>query len=169
MMIKVLAASICVLLLQSCAFVTLSAPQFDTLRGLFPGDAEVDFSPFTWELQWGGEAQSVVAVTLRDQVVFTEPSGVTVTFDGWQVRRVTGLLGPEPINLAVDEAGQMSIDFAGRLVYEGRCSSWIRGAAGYSQVCEGLGVNSIDLGPQENITRLSFIIHPAYPALALRR
>lgn len=168
-MMKFLATSLCVFLLQSCTYVTVSAPQFEALRSLFPGEAEVDFSPFTWELRWGGEAQSVVAVTLPDQVVFTEPGGVTVTFDGWQVRRVTGLLGPEPVNLAVDGAGRMRIDIAGRQVYEGRCSSWIRSAAGYSQACEGLGVNSIELGPQENITRLSFIIHPAYPALSLRR
>lgn len=168
-MMKILATSLCVFLLQSCAYVTVSAPQLGALRDLFPQKGEVDFSPFTWELLWGGEAQSVVAVTVRDQVVFTEPGGVTVTFDGWQVRRVTGLLGPEPVNLNVDEMGRMRIDIAGRQVYEGRCSAWIRNAAGYSQACEGLGANFIGLGPQENITRLSFIIHPAYPALSLRR
>ncbi len=155
--------------LASCGYATFSSPQFDAVRGLFPKETGVDLEGLAWTLRWAGEAQPVLPVVVKDQFVFTHRSGVQVTFDGWQVTRVAGLLGREVLTLRLDDGGGLSIESGARQLFEGPCSPWQRGPAGYEQRCEGLGPNEIALDEAGNISRLSFTIHPEYGALVLER
>ena len=155
--------------LGGCGYATFSSPQFDAVRGLFPREVGVDLESLAWTLRWAGEAQPVLPVIVKDQFVFTHRSGVQVTFDGWQVTRVAGLLGREVLTLRLDDGGGLSIESGARQLFEGPCSPWQRGPAGYEQRCEGLGRNEIALDEAGNISRLSFTIHPEYGALVLER
>jgi hypothetical protein len=157
------------LALGGCTYVTIQASQLNAVRALFPGKAAVDFAPFTWRLRWAGEEQPVVPVAIQDQFVFTHESGVQVTFDGWNITRVAGLLGREPLTLRLDDARTLRIEQGLRSVYEGACSPWQQAGQGYLQVCEGLPPRRITLDEGGNIQALSFTIHPDYPALVLER
>ena len=155
--------------LAGCAYVTVQAPQLNAVRALFPGKAAVDFAPFTWRLRWAGEQQPVVPVAIQDQFVFTHESGVQVTFDGWNITRVAGLLGREPLTLRLDTGQTLRIEQGLRSIYEGACSPWQQEGQAYLQRCEGLPPRRITLDTDGNIQALSFTIHPDYPALVLER
>ena len=155
--------------LQGCAYITLQAPQFDAVRALFPSGPAVDFEPFTWRLLWAGSEQPVVPVAVKDQFVFTHESGVQVTFDGWNITRVAGLLGREALLLTFDEEGVLRITQGLQGIYEGPCGPWTTEPNGFSQHCESLQPRRITLDESGNIQALSFTIHPAYPALVLER
>lgn len=167
--LRPLALAALALALSGCAYVTLQAPQLNAVRALFPGKAAVDFAPFTWRLRWAGEEQPVVPVAIKGQFVFTHESGVQVTFDGWNITRVAGLLGREPITLRLDDAQTLRIEQGLRSVYEGACSPWQQERRGYLQRCEGLPPRRISLDEGGNIETLSFTIHPDYPGLVLER
>ena len=164
-----LALTALALALHGCAYVTVQAPQLNAVRALFPGKAKVEFAPFTWRLRWAGEQQPVVPVAIQDQFVFTHESGVQVTFDGWNITRVAGLLGREPLTLRLDDAQTLRIDQGLRSVYKGVCRPWQQERQGYLQRCEGLPPRRITLDGYGNIQALSFTIHPDYPALVLER
>ena len=155
--------------LAGCAYVTVQAPQLNAVRALFPANAAVDFEPFTWRLRWAGSEQPVVPVAVKGQFVFTHESGVQVTFDGWNITRVAGLLGREPLTLSIDEALVLQIRQGIQTVYTGSCEPWQDETPGFVQRCEGLEPRRITLDEAGNIQALSFIIHPAYPALLLER
>jgi hypothetical protein len=159
---------LCVLL-AGCGYATFSAPQLGALRALLPAEEGVDLKPYEWRLSWGGESQPVVAVTVPEAVVFTHRNGVAVTFDGWQVTRVEGLLGDLPLELLFDESGAVQLQLGARRIFQGQCSPWQPVSSGFAQECEGLGLNEIRLDEEGNITALSFIIHPDYNALVLQR
>ena len=155
--------------LPGCAYTTVSAPQLEAVRALFPKASPVDFEPLTWRLFWAGEAQPVVPVAVADQFVFTHKSGVEVTFNGWNVTRVAGLLGREVLTLAIGADDVLRIDAEGRQIYAGACAPWERRGLILSQRCEGLPASEIRLDEAGQILRLSFTIHPDYPALVLER
>lgn len=157
------------LALSGCAYVTVQAPQLEAVRALFPADPSVDFRPFTWRLRWAGLEQTVVPLAVKGQFVFTNQSGVQVTFDGWNITRVAGLLGREPITLSLDENSVLRIRQGLQIVYEGPCEPWQDDAPGFAQRCEGLEPRRITLNQAGNIQVLSFIIHPSYPPLVLER
>lgn len=157
------------LALPGCAYVTVQAPQLEAVRALFPAGPAVDFEPFTWRLRWAGSEQPVVPVAVKGQFVFTHESGVQVTFDGWNITRVAGLLGREPLTLSLDEGSVLRIRQGLQAVYTGSCEPWQKEAPGFVQRCEGLEPRRITLDEAGNIQALSFIIHPAYPALELER
>ena len=155
--------------LSSCGYATISSPQYDAVRGLFPKEEEVDLEALAWSLEWAGESQLVLPVVVDEAFVFTHRSGVTVSFDGWNITRVSGLLGQDVLTLRLSEAGMLRIASGAREVYAGACEPWARTPAGYGQRCEGLPSRKIALDGEGNITSLSFTIHPDYPALELRR
>lgn len=156
-------------LLTSCAYVTLQAPQLSAVRALFPSQATVDFAPFLWSLRWAGSEQPVIPVAVGEQVVFTHESGVQVSFDGWNVTRVAGLLGQEPITLSLDEQQMLRIAQGFATIYEGLCGGWVEEGSEYVQRCEGLAPRRITLDDSKTIQALSFVIHPDYPPLLLYR
>lgn len=157
-------------LLSACSHIAVEARQVSALRGLlFPSQSEVDLSPFTWRLHWAGAEESVVSVALNDHYVFTHKSGVQVSFDGWNITRVSGLVGTESVVLKLDQDKTLRIEQGPRRLYEGACSAWAREAPGFVQRCEGLAPRRITIDQAGNIRALSFMIHPAYPALLLER
>ena len=155
--------------LGGCAYTTFSAPQFESVRTLFPRQPAVDFEPLTWTLLWAGEAQPVVPVAVSGQFVFTHRSGVEVTFNGWNITRVAGLLGREVLTLSVGEDDVLRIASGSRQIFAAPCVPWAREASQWVQRCEGLPESTITLDEAGNIARLSFTIHPSYPALVLER
>lgn len=152
-----------------CAHVTVRAPQLDVVRALLPADPVVDFAPFTWRLRWAGSEQPVVPVSIKGQFVFTHASGVQVTFDGWNITRVAGLLGREPVTLSLEETSILRIAQGIQNIYTGACKPWEAEGLGFVQRCEGLEPRRITLDEAGNIQSLSFIIHPAYSQLVLER
>ena len=155
--------------LAGCGYATFSSSQYDAVRGLFPKEESVDLDSLAWSLEWAGESQPVLPVVVGEAFIFTHRSGVQVSFDGWNITRVAGLLGQEVLTLRLSEAGMLRIASGAREVYAGACEPWARAQAGYGQRCEGLPSREIALDGEGNITRLSFTIHPDYPALVLRR
>ena len=155
--------------LSGCGYATFSSPQYEAVRGLFPKEEGVDLDSLAWSLEWAGESQPVLPVVVDDAFIFTHRSGVQVSFDGWNITRVAGLLGQEVLTLRFSEAGMLLIASGAREVYAGACEPWARTPAGYDQRCEGLPSRKIVLDGEGNITSLSFTIHPDYPALELRR
>ena len=155
--------------LSGCGYATFSSPQYEAVRGLFPKEEGVDLDSLAWSLEWAGESQPVLPVVVEEAFVFTHRSGVAVSFDGWNITRVAGLLGQEVLTLRFSEAGMLLIASGAREVYAGACEPWARTPAGYGQRCEGLPSRKIALDGEGNITSLSFTIHPDYPALELRR
>jgi len=155
--------------LAGCGYATFSSPQYDAVRGLFPKEEGVDLASLAWSLEWAGESQPVLPVVVDGAFIFTHRSGVQVSFDGWNITRVAGLLGQEVLTLRLNEAGMLRIASGAREVYAGGCEPWAITPGGYGQRCEGLPAREIALDGEGNITRLSFTIHPDYPALVLRR
>ena len=155
--------------LSACGYATFSSPQYDAVRGLFPKEEGVDLDSLAWSLEWAGESQPVLPVVVGGAFIFTHRSGVQVSFDGWNITRVAGLLGQEVLTLRLNEAGMLRIASGAREVYAGVCEPWAITPGGYGQRCEGLPAREIALDGEGNITRLSFTIHPDYPALVLRR
>ena len=155
--------------LAGCGYATFSSPQYDAVRGLFPKEEGVDLDSLAWSLEWAGESQPVLPVVVDGAFIFTHRSGVQVSFDGWNITRVAGLLGQEVLTLRLNEAGMLRIASGAREVYAGVCEPWAITPAGYGQGCEGLPAREIALDGEGNITRLSFTIHPDYPALVLWR
>jgi len=155
--------------LSGCGYATFSSPQYEAVRGLFPQEEGVDLDALAWSLEWAGERQPVLPVVVEEAFIFTHRSGVQVSFDGWNITRVAGLLGQEVLTLRLSEAGVLRIASGAREVYAGACEPWVRTETGYGQGCEGLPSREIALDGAGNITSLSFTIHPDYPALVLRR
>jgi len=155
--------------LSGCGYATFSSPQYEAVRGLFPQEEGVDLDALAWSLEWAGERQPVLPVVVEEAFIFTHRSGVQVSFDGWNITRVAGLLGQEVLTLRLSEAGVLRIASGAREVYAGACEPWVRTETGYGQGCEGLPSREIALDGEGNITSLSFTIHPDYPALVLRR
>ena len=155
--------------LSGCGYATFSSPQYEAVRGLFPKEEGIDLDSLAWSLEWAGESQPVLPVVVDEAFIFTHQSGVQVSFDGWNITRVAGLLGQEVLTLRLGETGMLRIASGAREVYAGACEPWAQTRAGYGQRCEGLPSREIALDGEGNITRLSFTIHPDYPALVLQR
>ena len=141
----------------------LSSSQYDAVRGLFPKEESVDLD----SLAWSPSKLYSCCPWWWARLILS--GGVQVSFDGWNITRVAGLLGQEVLTLRLSEAGMLLIASGAREVYAGACEPWARTPAGYGQRCEGLPSRKIALDGEGNITSLSFTIHPDYPALELRR
>ena len=83
-----------------------------------------------------------------------------------------GEAGCDPVirkALAIGADDVLRIDAGGRQIYAGACAPWERRGLILAQRCEGLAASEIRLDEAGQISRLSFTIHPDYPALVLER
>jgi hypothetical protein len=156
--------------LGACTHVHVALPQLDSARGAFFGDRDgIALEAFSWEGIWADRRIDLLPVLHEGKTVFSDPPGeVIVVFDGWNVNRVTGLLGREAVLLSLGAGDRLTITQGGYAIFAGSCTPWAKGSEGWEQSCEGLGNNHIELGEGGNVRSLSFMIHPAYPPLLLR-
>ena len=154
-----------------CQHLRVSIPQAQVLRALLPGEeSAVNVEQFRWVASLRDAEETLLPITYEGNIVFSDRAAkVYVVFDGWNVLRVAGFLGPEVLSLRTDTQRVLTVSQGGQRVFQGACSDWVALPLGWQQTCEGLGENRIDLDSSGNIVALSFHIHPDYPALRLIR
>jgi len=162
--------------LGACEHLALSLPQVDAARGFLAGARSgADLSEFEWTLTWGGETAPVIPVIVEDAFIFTNPSGVAVHFNGWQVFRVEGLLPRATITRSVEDSGEHRIYAGDRLIEEGTCMPWVRvpleeGGFEWQQDCDpARRANRLRIDNAGNMVTIEVTVHPAFEALRLDR
>ena len=169
-------ALLLVLFAAGCNHVALSLPQLEAARAFVSAPrGEVDLEAFEWTLTWGGESAPVVPVIVEDAFIFTNPGGAAVSFNGWQIFRVAGLLPRGALERSVAEDGTHLIYAGDLLLVEGRCEPWVRvpfedGSFEWRQHCAPFeGENRLRIDNAGNMVEIEFTVHPAYAPLRLQR
>ena len=164
-------------LLVLCAGCSLTFPQLETARSLFPSsqeDSEVDLEQYRWRLSWASREIDVLAVDSEGQLVFTGEDAPTIYYDGLFLTRATDLLpGRRAAEIeVVDGGGLLRFMEAGRLVLSSPCEAWeameLADGVRWTRRCEGLSspiVRFVDEAGQ--VLRLEQQVHPAYPPVVL--
>lgn len=161
--------------IQACSF---RSTQLDLLMSVFEEEQEaVAVEELAWTLIWAGDDYSLLPVIPgQDNItIFVDLEGTTaITFDGFQVIDVTGLL-PNDLDIVISKTDMgldYSIDdetFAAHLCEEfssslqGSSTVWVQNC----ESSEGPYTNEIRVNEAGSITLLQFMIHPDYPMITL--
>ena len=156
---------LCLLTLTGCTF---RSTQLESIMRLLSPKVDTMVN-YRWALDVGGETHNVYAVGLESGIMFTNETGVYLTFDGWSFRTLGGLARTEN---AID-----IIDYDKVRVIRSRydsleltCGEWLQKVdasntpLGYEQDCASETgeryQNVIRLSRQGAITEIEQVVTP---------
>ena len=146
-------AVIAIFQLQACTF---SVPQFDaavsfakTITAGEPSSREG--APVVWLASVGERGALLNPYTASGLIVFANPDGDAIAFDGWTVRSVSGFGLSVPISISGKDGLR---NFAGSFgQYSTTCDPWVLEGLVWIQSC-GNGDGVIELNNAGNIERI---------------
>ena len=169
--LKKLIPILTVILLSGCS---VQSSQLSGLVGLIK-EPSLDLSANSWLVRYSGYESVVYAVSTADGTLFSNKAGDKVLFDGWMVRKVSGL-GRRGLDIKIDEVDDVQTFNRGtRTLASHRCQEWQRetssGLVNLSQNCGDRRdySNSILVLEDGSISVIRQIVDEMYTALTLTK
>ena len=168
---RILSLIACLVLFSGCS---VQSSQLSSLMGLFKTPA-AELSLNSWSVKYANYEAIVYPVTMPQGTLFSNKAGDQVLFDGWSVRRVSGLglRGQEYQNSDVDD--ERIFMRGSRTLAVHNCGKWQQkqrsGKQQFSQYCEDERAynNSIIVAEDGSITVIRQIVDERYNALTLTK
>ena len=168
---RMLSVMACLLMFSGC---TLQSSQLSAVMGLLkPQDTELSLN--SWSVKYANYEALVYPVTLPEGTLFSNKAGDQVFFDGWSVRRVSGLglRGQEYQNS--DVADERTFIRGNRTLAVHKCDQWKKkqqsGKKQFSQSCKDVKMYSNIILVKENgsISVIRQVVDDRYNALTLTK
>ena len=168
---RMLSLIACLVLFSGCS---VQSSQLTTVMGLFKTPA-ADISLNSWSVKYANYEAIVYPVTMPQGTLFSNKAGDQVLFDGWSVRRMSGLglRGQEYQNS--DIGGERTFMRGSRTLAVHNCDKWQQkqqsGKKQFSQYCEDLReyTNSIIVAEDGSISVIRQVVDDRYNALTLTK
>ena len=168
---RMLSVMACLLTFSGCS---LQSSQLSAVMGLLkPQDTELSLN--SWSVKYANYEALVYPVTLPEGTLFSNKAGDQVFFDGWSVRRVSGLglRGQEYQNS--DVADERTFIRGNRTLAVHKCDQWKKkqqsGKKQFSQSCKDVKIysNIILVEEDGSIGVIRQVIDDRYNALTLTK
>jgi hypothetical protein len=129
----------------------------------------------SWSVKYGDYEAIIYPVTLPEGTLFSNSTGDQILFDGWSVRRFSGLgLNGSPVRIS-DATGERNFMRGNRSLALHKCDQWKHkqqfGKKQFIQSCNGAKVysNSILVDKEGSIVVIRQIVDERYNSLILTR
>ena len=169
--LKKLISLMMVILVSGCS---VQSSQLDSLVSLIK-EPSLDLSANSWLVRYSDYESVVYAVSTSEGTLFSNKAGDKVLFDGWMVRKVSGL-GRRGLDIKIDELDDVRTFKQGiRTLASHRCQEWQSemnsGLVNLSQNCGDLRdySNSILVLEDGSISVIRQIVDERYTALTLTK
>ena len=169
--LKKLISLMMLILVSGCS---VQSSQLSGLVGLIK-EPSLDLSANSWLVRYSDYESVVYAVSTSEGTLFSNKAGDKVLFDGWMVRKVSGL-GRRGLDIKIDEVGDVRTFKQGtRTLASHACQEWQRetssGLVNLSQNCEDRldYSNSILVLEDGSISVIRQIVDERYTALTLTK
>jgi hypothetical protein len=168
---RMLSVMACLLMFSGCS---LQSSQLSAVMGLLkPQDTELSLN--SWSVKYANYEALVYPVTLPEGTLFSNKAGDQVFFDGWSVRRVSGLglRGQEYQNS--DVADERTFIRGNRTLAVHKCNQWKKkqqsGKKQFSQSCKDVKIysNIILVEEDGSIGVIRQVVDDRYNALTLTK
>ena len=168
---RILIIVACLAVLGGC---TVQSSQLSAVMGFFSAPTK-DLSLHSWSVKYANYEAIVYPVTMPQGTLFSNKAGDQVLFDGWSVRRVSGLglRGQEYQNS--DIGYERTFMRGSRTLAVHNCDKWQQkqqsGKKQFSQYCKDVRAynNSITLAEDGIITVIRQVVDDRYNALTLTK
>ena len=168
---RILSVMACLLLFGGCS---VQSSQLSSLMGLFKTPA-AELSLNSWSVKYANYEAIVYPVTMPQGTLFSNKAGDQVLFDGWSVRRVSGLglRGQEYQNSDIGD--ERTFMRGSRTLAVHHCDKWQQkqqsGKKQFSQYCEDIReyTNSIIVAKDGSISVIRQVVDDRYNALTLTK
>ena len=168
---RILSLIACLVLVGGCS---VQSSQLSSLMGLFKTPAQ-DISLNSWSVKYANYEAIVYPVTMPQGTLFSNKAGDQVLFDGWSVRRVSGLglRGQEYQNSDIGD--ERTFMRGSRTLAVHNCDKWQQkqqsGKKQFSQYCEDVKAysNSILVAEDGSISVIRQVVDDRYNALTLTK
>ena len=169
--LKKLTPLLMLILVSGCS---VQSSQLSSLISLVKAPS-LDLSANSWLVRYSDYESVVYAVSTSEGTLFSNKAGDKVLFDGWMVRKVSGL-GRRGLDIKIDELdGVRTFKQGARTLASHRCQEWQRetssGMVSLSQNCgDRLDYsNSILVLEDGSISVIRQIVDERYTALTLTK
>ena len=169
--LKKLISLMMLILVSGCS---VQSSQLSSLVSLIKKPS-LDLSENSWLVRYSGYESVVYAVSTNEGTLFYNKTGDKVLFDGWMVRKVSGL-GRRGLDIKIDELdGVRTFKKGTRTLASHRCQEWQRettsGMVNLSQNCRDRRdySNSILVLEDGSISVIRQIVDERYTALTLTK
>ena len=169
--LKKLISSLMLILVSGCS---VQSSQLSSLISLVK-EPSLDLSANSWLVRYSDYESVVYAVSTSEGTLFSNKAGDKVLFDGWMVRKVSGL-GRRGLDIKIDELdGVRTVKQGIRTLAIHSCQEWQRemnsGVVSLSQNCSGARdySNSILVLEDGSISVIRQIVDERYTALTLTK
>ena len=168
---RMLSVMTCLILFSGCS---VQSSQLSAVMGLFKPQ-DTDLSLNGWSVKYANYEAMVYPVSLPDGTLFSNKAGDQVFFDGWSVRRVSGLglRGQEYQNS--DVADERTFMRGNRTLAVHKCDQWKKkqqsGKKQFSQSCKDVKIysNIILVEEDGSIGVIRQVVDDRYNALTLTK
>ena len=168
---RMLSVMACLVMFSGCS---VQSSQLSAVMGLFKPQ-DTDLSLNGWSVKYANYEAMVYPVSLPDGTLFSNKAGDQVFFDGWSVRRVSGLglRGQEYQNS--DVADERTFMRGNRTLAVHKCDQWKKkqqsGKKQFSQSCKDVKIysNIILVEEDGSIAVIRQVVDDRYNALTLTK
>ena len=168
---RMLSVMACLILFSGCS---VQSSQLSAVMGLFKPQ-DTDLSLNGWSVKYANYEAMVYPVSLPEGTLFSNKAGDQVFFDGWSVRRVSGLglRGQEYQNR--DVADERTFMRGNRTLAVHKCDQWKKkqqsGKKQFSQSCKDVKIysNIILVEEDGSIGVIRQVVDDRYNALTLTK
>ena len=168
---RMLSVMACLVMFSGCS---VQSSQLSAVMGLFKPQ-DTDLSLNGWSVKYANYEAMVYPVSLPEGTLFSNKAGDQVFFDGWSVRRVSGLglRGQEYQNS--DVADERTFMRGNRTLAVHKCDQWKKkqqsGKKQFSQSCKDVKIysNIILVEEDGSIAVIRQVVDDRYNALTLTK
>ena len=168
---RILSVMACLVMFSGCS---VQSSQLSAVMGLFKPQ-DTDLSLNGWSVKYANYEAMVYPVSLPEGTLFSNKAGDQVFFDGWSVRRVSGLglRGQEYQNS--DVADERTFMRGNRTLAVHKCDQWKKkqqsGKKQFSQSCKDVKIysNIILVEEDGSIGVIRQVVDDRYNALTLTK
>ena len=168
---RMLSVMACLVMFSGCS---VQSSQLSAVMGLFKTQ-DADLSLNGWSVKYANYEAMVYPVSLPEGTLFSNTAGDQVFFDGWSVRRVSGLglRGQEYQNS--DVADERTFMRGNRTLAVHKCDQWKKkqqsGKKQFSQSCKDVKIysNIILVEEDGSIGVIRQVVDDRYNALTLTK
>jgi hypothetical protein len=168
---RILIIVACLAVLGGC---TVQSSQLSAVMGFFSAPTK-DLSLHSWSVKYAGYETIVYAINLPEGTLFSNQAGDQILFDGWAVRRVSGLGVGDLAYQNTDTASQRSFLRGVRTIAVHSCDEWKQknksGKKQFSQLCKSdrIYTNYILVDKHGEIIVIKQIVDDRYDPLILTK
>ena len=171
---RLFALTICLLMLLPFSGCSVQSSQLSAVMDLFKSP-DADISLNSWSVKYANYEAIVYPVTMTQGTLFSNKAGDQILFDGWSVRRVSGLglRGQEYQNSDIGD--ERTFMRGSRTLAVHNCDKWQQkqqsGKKQFSQYCEDIReyTNSIIVAEDGSISVIRQVVDDRYNALTLTK